>query len=465
MQHPFRLSILALSLGLAPALALADSAGAAGADSNAAILKQIEEMKAQIQALEAKVQEQQQKIDDTAATASDADQTANHADVQVAGMKQASEKSGLKGLSITGMISPAYIVNRDQDTGSFVFLNRSNGSPSGATLYEYDNSSFGQAYIQFQKVTDDGTKWTLNLAPDRGTGANMNGQSIINEASISTPIGGDPTRRFIAGQIPDWEGYESVFDNQTKSITHNLLYDFTEFFAYTGAGIDFTNSDGSLEFRSMLANANSARYYYQSTRGGHAPALIARLDYSVPGYDSFGVGAWGLVGKTPNAITGGTSDTQMFEADTYYNKGAWGLYGQIGVGREANASYNAQTLGDNSAAQWWGVSAMATYNFTPRFLGYARGDYLNDHANGGGVLGGYTQDSISGYGPDPTVGSGPGANRYALTFGMNYAYNQSTTFKLEYRYDGANLPVFYNVQDASYRKNNSLFGASVVVSF
>ena len=58
-----------------------------------------------------------------------------------------------------------------------------------------------------------------------------------------------------------------------------------------------------------------------------------------------------------------------------------------------------------------------------------------------------------------------GANRYALSVGMNYMFNQYTMFKAEYRYDWSNLHVFEYVSDGSFRKNNSVLGASVVVFF
>ena len=62
-------------------------------------------------------------------------------------------------------------------------------------------------------------------------------------------------------------------------------------------------------------------------------------------------------------------------------------------------------------------------------------------------------------------GCDEGANRYALAVGFNYVFNEYTMFKAEARYDWANLPVFLYVDDGSYRKNNSVLGASVVVSF
>ncbi len=115
----------------------------------------------------------------------------------------------------------------------------------------------------------------------------------------------------------------------------------------------------------------------------------------------------------------------------------------------------------------------------------ARGDYIKNDSNGGGLFGytGYWDafgidgpygDYRNGIGPDPTLGCDvdptaagcdKGANRYALSFGMKYLFNANTTFKLEYRRDGANLPVFFDVGSGTYKKNNDLFGASVLLFF
>ncbi|OIQ92679.1 hypothetical protein GALL_254170 [mine drainage metagenome] len=484
VKTKFGLSMVALSLGFAPALA--------HADTNAQILKELKALQAQVEQLQAKVQAQdaqlkaqdatvqaqgatlkaqQGQVAGAAAAADDASTQADHNAVQITGLKGAAKRTGMDGMTVTGMIAPAYVYNQDRQTSSFVFLNRSNASAGGATIYNYDNSSFGMANIQFQKVMSDGTKWTLNLVPDRGAGSVMNGSSIINEASVSMPINGDSDTRFIAGQIPDWEGYEYVFDNQTYAVTHNLLYDFTELTAYTGAGVDVTN--GNLEWKALLANVNSPRYYYNNAGiGGRAPALVARFDYSLPGYDSAGVGGWALVGKLPNsstAVPNGASTATMAELDTYLNKGAWGWYGQIGYGKQAQAAYNG---GD---AKWWGASATATYNFTPRLLGFARADYLNDSTNGGGLPGGWLYqfaDSVNGLGPDQNcLAAGntncSGVNRYALSVGTDYQISKSTKLKLEYRYDGANGAVFQKGPDSNptYVKNNSLIAAGLAVNF
>ncbi len=494
MYKTFSLSVLALSLGFAPAMARADT--------NAQILKQLKALQAQVQQLEAKVQAQdaqlhaqaatvqaqgttlqaqQGQVANAAATADDASTQADHNAVQITGLKGAAKRSGMEGMTITGMIAPAYVYNQDQQNSSFVFLNRSNGQAGASTIYNYDNSSFGQAYIQFQKVTEGGTKWTLNLSPDRGNGANMNGSSIVNEASVSMPINGDDNTRLIAGQIPDWEGYEYVNDNQTYAVTHNLLFDFTELLAYTGVGVDVSNGD-NLEWKAMIANINAPRYDYLNGigAGGRAPALVARFDYSLPGYDSAGVGGWGLVGKVPNyalseavlgAANGMNSTAEMAEFDAYLNKGAWGWYGQVSFGKQAQAAYNG---GD---AKWWGLSGTATYNFTPRLLGFARADYLNDSANGGGTIGGFNGTDLAnvtdnGFGPNPATCdatgnncTGNGANRYALSLGTDYQLTKSTKLKLEYRYDGSNLPTFLNVSSGHYKKSNNLLAADLAVSF
>jgi hypothetical protein len=457
-MNKFKLTVLAASLGLAPL---------AHADTNADILNELQALKAKVQQLEAQVKAQQTQITDNQKATDEATTVANHADVQVSGIKEETASSGFKGLTVKGMIAPAYVYNQDQQSSSFVFLNRSNGDPAGSTIYNYDNSYFGSAFIQFKKETAGGVGWNLTLAPDRGAGVNMNGNSIVHEASVSIPLNNDT--KIIAGQIPDWEGYEYTWDNQTNPITHNLLFDFAELTAYTGVGLDQTV--GNWEWKAMLANINSARYYNNST-GGRAPAAVFRADYSIPGYDSAGIGFWGLVGKVPNAnpaYTTGTSSTVMAEVDGYLNQGNWGYYGQVSVGQQSGAAYNGDT------AKWYGLSGMLTYNFTPRFLGFARMDYLNDSKNGGGLVGGYlvgATDSYNGFGPQCTdsacssvVDPNKGANRYALSLGWNYLLTESTTLKMEYRYDRSSLATFYNVSDGSYKKDNNLLAASVVVSF
>ncbi|WP_449370841.1 DUF3138 family protein [Thiomonas sp.] len=474
-MNKFKLTVMAASLGLAPL---------AHADTNADILKELQALKAKVQQLEAQVKAQQTQITENQKATDEASKVANHADVQVSGIKEQTESSGLQGLKISGMIAPAYVYNQDQQSSSFVFLNRSNGNPGAYSLYNYDNSYFGGAYIQFQKETAGGVQWNLTLAPDRGAGVNMNGNSIVHEASVAIPLNNDT--KLIAGQIPDWEGYEYTWDNQTKPITHNLLFDFTELTAYTGVGLDQTV--GNWEWKAMVANINSPRYYYGGD-GGRAPAVVFRADYSPPGYDNADIGFWGMVGKLPNynvAADGstplfptGTSTAQMFEVDGYLTQGDWGYYGQLGYGQQTGAAYNG------GKAKWWGASGMLTYNFTPRFLGFARADYLNNSSNGGGLPGGYmnptsggpgaTFNGVNGFGPgyvyDPVAGAwnvtdpNKGANRYALSLGWNYLLTESTTLKMEYRYDRSNLATFYNVSDGSYKKDNNLLAASVVVSF
>lgn len=472
-MNKFKLTVLAASLGLAPALA--------HADTNADILNELQALKAKVQQLEAQVKEQQTQITDNQKAVADTAKESDHTAVKVTGLEDANESSGLKDFKISGMIAPAYVYNQDQQASSFVFLNRSNGDPGAYSLYNYDNSYFGGAYIDFQKKTAGDVKWRLTLAPDRGAGVNMNGNSIVHEASVSMPL--NDSTKLIAGQIPDWEGYEYTWDNQNKAITHNLLFDFAELTAYTGVGLDI--SSGDWEWKTMLANANSPRYYYGGN-GGRAPALIFRADDSLSEYAGWGF--WGLVGKLPNSnvdangnalFPTGTSTAAMFEVDGYYTRGDWGYYGQVSLGQQTGAAFN----GDK--AQWYGLSGLMTYNFTPRFLGFARADYLNDSKNGGGLPGGYmnagsggtgqTFNGVNGFGPgyvyDPVAGAwnivdpNKGANRYALSLGMNYLLTESTTLKMEYRYDRSNLDTFYNVSDGSYKKSNNLLAASLVVSF
>ena len=61
---------------------------------------------------------------------------------------------GFKGLKIGGFFDPSYIYNQRQNRAGFQFLNRVNDDG-----YNYDNSYFGSATIDFQKEMEGGTRW------------------------------------------------------------------------------------------------------------------------------------------------------------------------------------------------------------------------------------------------------------------------------------------------------------------
>jgi hypothetical protein len=387
------------------------------------------------------------------------------------------EAWGIKGLTISGYMDPSYIVNRRQKRAGFQFLN------SQGDGYAYDTSYIGTASIDFTKETDSGTRFKLTLSPNRSAGAVIDGQSIVQEASMSVPLT-DLQTRLIVGQLPDWTGYEYQQPTLNPFITHNLLFDFTLPTTYTGAGIDYTT--GKWWIRSLIANVNETI----AKQGQRAPVLVYRVDYSKGEFDGFGFA--GLHGKTTNynLCANDACDifqkttTNLFEVDGYFTRGDWTMQGQLSYGQQKQGAIIPDADGNFRDAKWVGASGLVGYSITPRLQVLARADYIKNDKNGGGLFGytGYWDafgvdgpygDYRNGIGPDPTLGCedqtvagcDKGANRYALSFGLKYAFNLNTTFKLEYRRDGANLPVFYDVDSGTYKKNNDLFGASVVLSF
>ena len=380
--------------------------------------------------------------------------------------EDAREASGLRGLKFSGYIDPAFIYNKNQNRAGFQFLNRIE-----ADGYNYDNSYFGAASLDLQKEMDGGTKWRLTLVPNRGIGAGFDVNSIVHEASVSVPLG-DLQTRLIAGQIPDWSGYEYVPATQNKLITHNLLLDFTLPFAYTGAGMEITR--GKWIVKGVLANMNASK----RPAGEKTPVLAYRVDYSRGEYQGFGFA--GLHGKGTNFratdIAGNLVTLQpfsladtainLFEVDGYFIRGDWTVQGQVSVGQQKSASVTADPVsGDLRDAKWWGLSALAAYKLSPRLEGIVRADYINNKKNGGGLFGYGFADGRNGIGPDLAGDPEVGANRTALAFGLSYAFNPNTTMKAEYRLDRASQPVFVDVRDGSYKKSNHLFGTSVVVAF
>ena len=456
------------ALAQAAVLALGASfAGGAAAQSTADLLKELQELKKRVAELEAK-----QKAPDAKPAAGQWGMTPeqaaefNRISVKTEAMEDARDASGLKLLKISGYMDPTFIYNKRQDRAGFQFLNA-----VGDDGYNYDNSYFGAAVIDFQKETDSGTRWRLTLAPNRGVGAVFDGQSPVHEASVSVPLS-DLQTRFIAGQIPDWSGYEYLQPTLNKLISHNLLFDFTLPTAYTGAGMEVTS--GKWIVKGVLANMNSSR----KSSGNTTPVIAYRVDYSRGEFQGFGfAGVHGKaanfraddgVGNPVSGLPYDLSDTRLdlFEFDAYFVRGDWTVQGQVSVGKQKNAAVTADaTTGDLRDASWWGLSTLAAYKWTPRFETTARLDYLNNKKNGGGLLGYNFADDRNGIGPDIAGDPEVGANRTALTLGASWLFNLNTTFKAEYRLDRANLPVFIDVKDGTYSKTNQMIGASVLVSF
>jgi hypothetical protein len=471
-----------------PALTLVAAAAATlvtalpvAAQTNEALLQELKALRERVEQLEKQVKAQP-KPGEWGMTPEQAREL-NRVTVKAESLQDNFTDQGFKGLKISGQIDPTYIVNRRQNDRTFVFLN------NGDARYTYDNSYFGMAVIDFEKETEGGTKWKLTLAPERGTGALANSGSIVHEASVSLPLSDLQTRLWL-GQIPDWTGYEITLPAGNKLITHNLLFDFMAPTSYTGAVLDITR--GKWWSRVGLANFNTAR----QTPGNNTPVLIYRVDYSRGEFAGWGFS--GLHGKIPNFAADGTyiGDTgavdpitgdpilgevgfdsagkntmaNLFEVDAYFIRGDWSLFGQVSFGQQKGAAiFNSD--GQLRDARWWGLSGTAAYKLTPRLEGVLRADYIANKKNGGGLLGYSFDDDINGIGRGLDAdgnfakGESVGSNRWALTLGMNYLYDENTILKFELRQDGASQPVFYDTKSSRYYKSNTLLGASVVVSF
>ena len=280
----------------------------------------------------------------------------------------------------------------------------------------------------------------------------------------------------IAGQIPDWSGYEYTQPTTTKLVTRGMLLDFTEPTAYTGAGTEIIR--GKWNIKAVLANYNTTK----PAANRKAPVIAYRVDYSKGEFNGFGFA--GVHGKAANFSpaaaaadpSGVAPDSRLdlFEFDAYFIRGDLTLQGQVGFGRQKSASIVPAFDGTLRDSQWKGLSALAAYKFIPRWEAVGRFDYIDNHKNGGGLLQYSVADGRNGIGPDGNLGCtttgwvdgcDKGANRYALAVGVNYLFNQNTTIKAEYRLDRASQPVFVDAKDGSFSRSNQLFGTSVVVSF
>lgn len=404
---------------------------------------------------------------------------------KVEAMEDGSETLGFKGLRISGMIDPTYVYSRNQNSQGFVFLNNFDGrgnSNAGGTAtdgYAFDNSYFGMAMLDVQKETESGQRWRLTLAPHKAASSGGNLGSIVHEASVMLPLDG-PNTRLLAGQFPDWTGYEYFFSNQQPLISHNLLFDFTIPSFYSGVGMEFVR--GKWDSKFIIGNINEARV----PAGQKSPGFSFRVDYAKGEFNGFGFAG--------SHTTARDAKVTQFEIDGYFIRGDVTLQGQLGLGRAQGYASNLDANGNALTAQWTGLSGLAGYKITPRLQLVGRADYIWNRKNGGGLWGAYGGWSADGsYSPDGRNGVGlpmvydaaagawvpagdRGVNRYALALGMNYLLTPSHTpnsglwptgtwLKAELRYDGATGRVFYDLRDGSYRKNNLMLATSVVLAF
>jgi hypothetical protein len=455
-----KIRLTALSVALLAAFA----APGAMAQSNEELLKELKALRAKVEELEKKVAGQTAPSEPKWGMTPEQVQEFNRIAVKTEALEDQMESLGYKGLKVTGFIEPVFIYNQRQDRAGFQFLNQQGDG------YYYDTSFMGSATLDLLKETDGGTLWHLTLTPNRGVGAGIDGLSVIQEASVSVPLGSLQTR-LIAGQIPDWSGYEYQQPTLNPFTTHNLLYDFTLPFGYTGVGLDI--KEGKWWVRTAIANVNATI----RNAGEKSPVWAFRVDYSKGEFDGWGFAS--LVGKSPNFNTGNNTMAYLAELDGYFIRGDWTLQGQVSIGQQKDGAITPAADGSWRDSQWAGISGLAGYMVTPRLQALLRADYIKNDKNGGGLFtyNGYTtfdettgdpiygNDNRNGLGPDLNGDVNRGANRYALSVGLKYAFDKATTFKLEYRLDGADRKVFYDVTDGSYKKNNSLFGASMVVAF
>jgi opacity protein-like surface antigen len=407
----------------------------------------------------------QARAADPAGMTPEQQQEFNRIAVKTEALEDGRDAAGFKGLKISGYADVNYVYNVNKGRGGFQFL-----VPNATEPYGYDNSYFGSVALDIQKETDGGTKFRLTLIPARSTGDFTGAASIVHEASVSIPveaIGG----KVFAGQLPDWSGYEYLPPTQNKLITHNLLFDFTLPFVYTGVGIE--KPIGKWVLKGMIANVNTPIRQI----GENVPVFVCRGDYT--GGEFWGLGFACLGGKKTNFAGGKDTLALTGEVDGWYTRGDLTLNAHVTYGQQDKASVTPDPdTAELRTAQWMGASVLAAFKFTPRFEGILRADYIYNRKNGGGLFDWVASDAVNGIGPglDPTgaaVDPEKGTDRYAVTVGMSYAVDPNATFKLEYRYDGATQNVFGNkaalldpTDPASkYLKNNSLISTGVVVFF
>ncbi|TKC92430.1 DUF3138 family protein [Trinickia terrae] len=422
--------------------------------------------------------------------------------LKVDSLTDAANTGPIAGLSVTGYIDPTYIFNRAQSSSSFLFANHENS-------YNYFNSTFGDLYLDIKKTFGVGPmapSAEITLMPNRGNGITLlqnekgsTGLNILNTAVVNVPLSG--TSIFVAGLIPSFGGYEVQQSNQMQTLTHGLLYDFSDPGSYVGVGLNYTPSSSSQWAWKFFLGNEQYRTYGSVTQTGlnsfndpitssnKIPTFTARTDYTWSSAldigGSFNIGrqtlaatldsAGNATGYGPGGLSSSGYGTFLFgEADLTYTLADVIYNAEIDYGQQQHAAYNG------GQAQWYGLSLLAHRKFNIPALGRMgatlRYDLLVDSKNGGGgggiALNSQGRDPYNGFGISTTCFQNStdngieckGANRQDVTLDLLFYPTQQITVKVEYRHDWANNAVFLR-NDGSYAKSNDLLATQFIYSF
>jgi hypothetical protein len=308
-------------------------------------------------------------------------QTVNSLKIKVDTLSEAAQTGPIAGLSVTGFVDPMFLYNRNSNSAGFRFLNK-NGA------YNYYDSNLGDVYLDIKKtfgVGPEAPSVELVIQPDRGSGASFSSEgggltnSIFNQANVNLPLSATGTLQL--GLLPSLAGYEPNPANLTQTLTHNLLFDFSEPASYLGMNYKlFTNNYQTL-WQLMLANEQlksaGAVVNEQNGRSGSnsTPTLAdAWTTSTAPRWTWVSPPILGVRPSTPSSCSSGfgyqcnlaspLAATSYAEADLTYTWSDIQYNAQLDYGQQAHAAWNG------GMAQWYGFSLLAGKSGIP--TGWAR---------------------------------------------------------------------------------------------
>ncbi|WP_293764127.1 DUF3138 family protein [uncultured Aquitalea sp.] len=439
---------------------------------------ELDQLKAQLAALQSQVSALQARLAESPAQANtEADEDSRQ---RIAALALKVDKLGedadtgpLANLSISGYLDPYYSYNRNQRKAGFTFVNHSNS-------YAYDASNIGDVYLDIKKSFGSGPMAPyadISLMPNRGIGmtsavnASGSNNSIINAAQIVFPL--DQHWQVYAGQLQSFAGYEVATSPQTLTITHNLLFDFSEPGTFVGAGAQWIS--GNWLWKGMLGNeVGHVEPASVDGKRNNVPSFTWRMDYLYT--NNIDIGWSGYLGR-------GTASNYSGTASPYQSM----FYSELDISNSnLQDTWNAQldygSAGgdalDGGRAVWWGLSLLRHHRFNSSLFGKMgwtlRYDYLDNSRGGGGNpnlwLGDNGHDGINGFGSDPACVAAngatacKGAKRQALTAALLFYPSEQLQLKLEARYDLSSQATF-DTTDGTTRKSNATMAAQAVYSF
>lgn len=358
-------------------------------------------------------------------------------------LAQREEKGGLLGIpmpKISGFIDTTYNQNFNKPASQTTKLGTPGSTTTGSTLSSYITKSntfvLNAAHVALNGSLKDGVGYTIEI--DAGSDAGVNTPTSgsgaaddfdLQEAYLTSPLL-DTGVNLKVGKFVTLEGIEVIESPLNPTISRGYLFGMAEPFTHVGFLLSRELPIKGLELRAGLVNG-----WDVLTDNNEGKTFITGLGINYGDLATGGISFY----HGPEQVSNDTNNRNSLDI-TIFTK----PLPKLTIGLQANWG-NEDGVSSGNNDNWKGFGIQPVYQLTDKFSIAGRAEYMENKlgsrfGNGGGEISNFTIT--------PT-----------------YKLNESTTARLEYRYDAANDSFFEGEDGVFDEKHLSQILAEFVYTF